>query len=131
MRRFYIIGFLTLMAFDTLAQISFKYTAMAAEPLDMDLAWFIRIFSQPWVYGAFAGYLGAFVTWISLLRRAPVGPSFAASHLEIISVALLSVWLFNDPLNVHKVAGGILIILGVLCLAKSEDLDAPAPGQKE
>lgn len=130
MRRFYIIGFLTLMAFDTLAQISFKYTAMAAEPLDLDLAWFIRIFSQPWVYAAFAGYLGAFVTWLSLLRHAPVGPSFAASHLEIISVTLLSVWLFNDPLNAHKVAGGILIILGVLCLAKSEDLDAPVPGNK-
>ncbi|GHV54050.1 hypothetical protein FACS1894206_06000 [Deltaproteobacteria bacterium] len=119
-KRFYIFGFLALMGFDTLAQICFKYAGMYALPLDFDLAWFIRLFSKPWVYGSILGYLGAFVTWMTLLKYAPVGPSFAASHLELISVTLFSVWLFHEPLNMYKIAGGTLILLGVLCLAKSE-----------
>ena len=71
-----------------------------------------------------AGYLGSFISWMTLLKHAPIGPAFAASHLELVSVTLLSVWLFHEPLNSYKVVGGLLIILGVLCLAKNEDADA-------
>lgn len=124
MRRFIIIGFIVLMSFDTLAQLSFKMASTHAMPLDFDVDWFARLFTKPWVYGAIAGYIGAFITWMTILKHAPVGPSFAASHLELISVTLFSVWLLGEPLNVYKVVGGTLILLGVLCLAKSEEKDA-------
>jgi len=123
MRSFYIIGFLALLSFDTLAQISFKYASIYALPVTFDIAWLTRIFSQPWIYGAFDGYIGAFFTWMTLLKYAPVGPSFAASHLELISVTLFSIWLFNEPLTIPKVIGATLIIAGVLFLAKQEDDD--------
>lgn len=123
MRSFYIIGFLALLSFDTLAQISFKYASIYALPVTFDIAWLTRIFSQPWIYGAFIGYIGAFFTWMTLLKHAPVGPSFAASHLELISVTLFSIWLFNEPLTIPKVIGATLIIVGVLFLAKQEDDD--------
>lgn len=127
MKRFYILGFLALMTFDTLAQTSFKFTSMHAAPMDFDVAWVLRVFTSPWVYGAFVGYLGSFISWMTLLKHAPIGPAFAASHLELISVTLLSVWLFHEPLNVYKIGGGLLIILGVLCLAKDEGADASPP----
>jgi drug/metabolite transporter (DMT)-like permease len=123
MKRFLVTGFLALLSFDTLAQISFKYTAMDAEPLEFSPAWLLRVLGNPWISGALCGYLGAVVTWMSLLRRAPVGPSFAASHLELVSVTFFSVWLFNEPLNAPKIAGGLLILLGVLCLAKGESAE--------
>jgi drug/metabolite transporter (DMT)-like permease len=126
MRSFYIIGFLALLSFDTLAQISFKYASIYALPVTFDIAWLTRIFSQPWIYGAFIGYIGAFFTWMTLLKHAPVGPSFAASHLELISVTLFSIWLFNEPLTISKVIGATLIIVGVLFLAKQEDDDGKA-----
>ncbi len=121
MKSFYIIGFLALMAFDTLAQVSFKYTGLATAPESFDLAWVFEVLRTPWTYGAVCGYLGSFVAWITLLRRAPIGPAFAASHLELVSVTILSIWLFNEPLNAWKISGGMLIVLGVLCLAKSEE----------
>jgi drug/metabolite transporter (DMT)-like permease len=124
MRRFYLAGFFGLMCFDTLAQISFKYASMQALPLSFDPDWMLRLFSRPWVYGAVVGYLGAFVTWMTLLRYAPVGPSFAASHLELVSVTFFSVWLFHEPLSAGKIIGGILILLGVLCLARSEEQES-------
>lgn len=126
MRRFIIIGFFILMGFDTMAQLSFKLASTNAMPLDFDLNWFIRLFTKPWVYGAILGYIGAFLTWMVILKHAPVGPSFAASHLELISVTLFSVWLLGEELNAYKIVGGTLIILGVLCLAKSEEAEAHA-----
>ena len=126
MKRFYLLGFLTLMLFDTLAQVSFKYASLHAGPLVMDIAWLGRVFGHIWIYGAFVGYIGAFFTWMTLLKYAPVGPAFAASHLEIVSVTLLSIWLFDDALALSKVAGGLLILAGVLCLARGE-AQAPQP----
>lgn len=124
MKRFYVLGFLALMMFDTLAQVSFKFASLHAAPLMFDIAWLVRVFGHPWIYGAFIGYIGAFFTWMTLLKYAPVGPAFAASHLEIISVTLVSVWLFDDTLNLAKIVGGLLILSGILCLAKGESTDS-------
>ena len=120
MRRFYLFGFLLLMGFDTLAQISFKYAGNGAFPPQASLAWLLRVFGQPWVYGAVVGYIGAFFTWMTLLKHAPIGPAFAASHLEVVSVMLLSIWLFDEHLTVTRVLGAIAIIAGIICLGLAE-----------
>jgi drug/metabolite transporter (DMT)-like permease len=119
-RRFYVIGFLALVVFDTVAQLGLKYAADHATPLTFDADWLLRIFSKPWVYGALVGYVGAFFTWMTLLKRAPVGPAFAASHLEIVTVMILSVWLFDEHISPHQIVGALAIIAGILCLAISE-----------
>ncbi len=124
MKRFYIIGFLVLMAFDTLAQLSFKQAGNSALPLEMSLDWLVRVFSQPWIYGAFVGYIGAFFTWMSLLKHAPIGPAFAASHLEIISVLAVSYWLFSEPIGWPQIIGCLFIVAGIMCLAVSETPEA-------
>lgn len=80
MRKFYLIGFALLLLFDTIGQCSFKLTANHAQPLMANMEWIIRVFTQPWVYIAVLGYIGAFFTWMILLKKAPVGPAFAASH---------------------------------------------------
>ena len=119
--KFYIIGFLLLMSLDTFAQISFKNASAVVEPFVINVDFFVRILSNIWVYGAIAGYIGSFIIWMTLLKYAPVGASFAASHLEIVSVTIVSYYLFNEPLNNYKIIGGVLILLGVLCLAKDEE----------
>lgn len=124
MKRFYLVGFLLLMAFDTLTQICFKIAGNHALPVEVSQAWLLRVFSEPWVYGSVVGYIGAFFTWMSLLKHAPIGPAFAASHLEVVSVLLLSVWLFNEPLTISKVLGALLILAGIVCLGLAER-DAP------
>jgi drug/metabolite transporter (DMT)-like permease len=116
MKRFYLFGFLLLMGFDTLAQISFKYAGAHALPVAASAAWLLRVFGQPWIYGALVGYIGAFFTWMALLKHAPIGPAFAASHLEVVSVMLLSVWLFDEGLTPARVLGALLIVTGIDCL---------------
>jgi drug/metabolite transporter (DMT)-like permease len=120
MKRFYLFGFLLLMAFDTLSQVSFKYAGSQALPVAASMAWLQRVFGQPWVYGALIGYIGAFFTWMSLLKHAPIGPAFAASHLEVVSVMLLSIWLFDEPLTLARVLGATAIVAGIVCLGVAE-----------
>lgn len=128
MKRFYFIGFLVLMAFDTLAQLSFKQAGNAALPLEFSVDWLARVFGQPWIYGAFVGYIGAFFSWMTLLKRAPIGPAFAASHLEILSVLALSYWLFDERIGMPQIIGCLFIVAGIACLAVSETQEAEAPG---
>ncbi|MBB3225786.1 drug/metabolite transporter (DMT)-like permease [Luteibacter sp. Sphag1AF] len=120
MKRFYLIGFALLLAFDTLNLFCFKLAGNGALPVEMSAAWLGRVFSHPWIYGAIIGYVGAFFTWMSLLKHAPIGPAFAASHLEVISVMLLSYWVFSEPVTVTQIIGAVAILLGIVCLAMSE-----------
>ena len=131
MTRFYLIGFLCLMAADTLAQICFKLAGTSAAPLELKMDWALRILASPWSYGALIGYVCSFVTWMALLRHAPIGPAFAASHMELISVTLLSAWLFHEPITFSKAAGGLLILLGVYCLARGESESAGVAGKRQ
>ena len=120
MRRFYLIGFGLLMAFDTLAQVSFKLAGLHAGDMTLDFVWLWRVFTAPWIYGAVAGYVGAFFCWITLLTRAPVGPAFAASHLEVVAILLVSSFAFHEQLSALQWLGSIAIVAGIVCLALGE-----------
>lgn len=117
--RFYLLGFLLLLAFDTLAQVSFKLAANHALPLTMDAIWALRVAATPWTWVAIAGFIGAFFTWMTLLKHAPIGPAFAASHLEVVSVLIVSTWLFGEHLSLLQLLGSALIVAGIVCLACS------------
>ncbi len=116
----YLLGFALLMAFDTLAQVSFKLAGMHAFPPQASVDWLIRLLLTPWIYGAVVGYVGAFFTWMRLLERAPIGPAFAASHLEVVSVMLLSALLFDEQIGLAKAAGALLIVGGIVCIGLGE-----------
>ncbi|HVI56456.1 MAG TPA: EamA family transporter [Luteibacter sp.] len=120
MKRFYLIGFTLLLAFDTLNLICFKFAGTHALPVEMSTAWLARVFSYPWIYGAIVGYIGAFLTWMSLLKHAPIGPAFAASHLEVVSVMALSWWVFAEQVTTTQVIGATAIVAGIVCLAFAE-----------
>ena len=128
MRRFYVVGFLVLLSFDTIAQIGFKLAAMSAAPPEFGIDWLGRIATERWIYVAVAGYLGAFVTWMSLLRYAPVGPAFATSHLDIVSVLLVSVTLLGERLSKVQALGAALILTGIAILAVTPGHGSGAKG---
>ncbi|GAA5103595.1 DMT family transporter [Wohlfahrtiimonas larvae] len=120
MKKFYLIGFGILLLFDTLGQTSFKLAAIAAEPLELGLEWFVRVFMNPWIYIAIIAYIATFFAWMTLLKHAPVGPAFAAAHMEVVTVMIVSVWVFNDEITWQRLIGAILIITGIIFLAFAE-----------
>lgn len=118
--RSYMLGFLVLMVFDAAAQISVKLAGTQALPLEPSVDWLVRLATHPWVYGAIAGYLGAFFTWMTILKHAPIGPAFAASHLEIVVVLILSHSLLGERIGAVQLVGSALILGGIVCLGISE-----------
>jgi len=119
-RRFYVLGFGALVLFDTLTQVSFKLATTHAGEFSMTLDWLRHVLRTPWILGAVVGYLGAFGTWMTLLKHAPVGPAFAASHIEVVTVLAISVAYFGEHLGPTQLAGSLCIVLGIVCLSLSE-----------
>ena len=123
--KFYAIGFSALMLCDTWTQVSFKLAAARTGEFTLSATWLRAAALSPWIYGAIAGYIAAFLIWMTLLKHAPVGPAFAASHLEIVTVLLISVPLFGEHLTLTQIAGALCIITGVVLLslrAKESDV---------
>ncbi|MWN06296.1 Multidrug transporter EmrE [Gilliamella bombicola] len=120
MKKFYIIGFILLLFFDTFGQTSFKLTALSALPFEASFDWLVRIFTYGWAYLVMLGYTGAFITWMVLLKKAPVGPAFAASHLQVVTVMLVSVIVFNEQITITRLLGALCIIIGIIFLALAE-----------
>jgi len=119
--RFYAFGFGALMLFDTLTQVSLKLSTRDVGGFAPTLGWIGGVLGEVWIYGAVAGYLGAFFIWMTLLEHAPIGPAFAASHLEVVAVLIISVIWFGEHLSWTQGLGALLILAGIVCLAVSEN----------
>jgi len=118
--RFYLLGFGALVLVDTWTQVSFKLASHGAGEFVPSLLWLRAAAASPWLYGAVAGYVAAFITWMTLLEHAPIGPAFAASHLEVVTVLIVSVMLFGEILSPVKLAGAACIVAGIVLLSISE-----------
>jgi drug/metabolite transporter (DMT)-like permease len=115
-----LLGFVLLVAIDSFVQIALKFTSEHALPITFDLAWLQRIVMEPWLLAVVLGAGSAFLTYMTLIRYAAIGPAFAASHLDIVAVTLFSVYVLGDTLTPLQIAGCSCIVLGVLVLACTE-----------
>lgn len=115
-----LIGFLLLVAIDTFVQIGFKLAGNDTLPVTLDLPWLERVAREPWIVGVLLGYGAAFVVYMTLIKHAPIGPAFAASHMEIVTVTLFSVLVFGDTLTLWQAVGCCAIVTGVVVLAATE-----------
>jgi multidrug transporter EmrE-like cation transporter len=115
-----LIGFLLLVVIDTFVQIGFKLAGNNTLPVTLDLSWLERVAQEPWVVGVLLGYGAAFLLYMTLIKHAPIGPAFAASHMEIVTVTLFSVLVFGDTLTLRQAVGCCAIVTGVFVLAATE-----------
>lgn len=118
--RFYAISFSVLVVFDSWTQVAFKLASRQTGEFIPQVHWLKAAALSPWILGAVAGYVGAFITWMTLLKHAPVGPAFAASHLEVVVVLIISVFLFGEHLTSGQIAGAASIVAGIILLSLSE-----------
>jgi len=120
MKPVFYLGFLALLFFDTLGQIGFKFAGERTLPVTFDHPWLDRVLNEPWTWGIVACYVLAFFSYISLIKRSDVGPMFAASHLQIVTVMLFSFLVLGERFTLVQAAGCALIVGGVVLLALTE-----------
>ncbi|MGB0083814.1 MAG: EamA family transporter [Rhodomicrobiaceae bacterium] len=112
--------FILLLAIDTFNQVAFKMAGERTAPVTFDANWLSRIVHEPWIGAILGGYLLAFLIYMTLLRDVHVGPAFAASHMEIVTVVVFSVLFFGERFAPLQVAGCAAILAGVAILAMTE-----------
>jgi drug/metabolite transporter (DMT)-like permease len=121
MKHRFLLGFLVLLAFDTAGQVGFKLTADAVGVAVPTVAWAWAVLRTPTTFVICGAYLGSFITYMSLLSRSDVGPLFAASHLELVTVTAVSAIWFGERFGASEAMGCLLIMGGVLVLGLTEE----------
>lgn len=122
--------FILLLAIDTFNQVAFKMAGERTAPATFDLDWLMRIAQEPWTAAILGGYLLAFIIYMTLLRDVHVGPAFAASHLEIVTVMIFSMAFFGERFTPLQIVGCAAILGGVAILAfteKEREKEPPSP----
>lgn len=126
MKRALILGFLLLLSFDTATQVGIKLLGEHVSAGSRDVAWLLRIVREPLFFFVLACHAGAFATYISLLKHAPVGPAYAAAHGHIVTVLIISVLFLGERLSLLQSVGALAILSGIVTLALTETAARPA-----
>lgn len=126
MRSGLLLGFLLLLTLDTGSQIAMKLAADRLAGIDGLAAWLQGVTREPLIYLIVAMYTASFLTYVTLLKQAAVGPAYAAAHGHIVTVTLISVATLGERLTLLQAAGAVAIVAGVALLAITERPEVPA-----
>lgn len=105
-----------LIAFETGSQMSLKAGAAGLAGETLQWMWFLDVASRPLIWLGVFCYIAAFVMWMTILSRLPLGVAFPASALVFIVVVLASYLVFHESISPWQVVGFGLILAGVLLL---------------
>ncbi|AKJ27923.1 DMT family transporter [Caldimonas brevitalea] len=113
---------LTSVGMSSLAQIMLKFGMSKPGmqgPFDGAGPVALAFATNPFVVGGLALYgLGAMV-WLAVLARIDVSVAYPFVGLGFILTMALGYWLFNEPLSTARVLGTLLIVSGVVLVARS------------
>lgn len=82
-------------------------------PLCMQLA------ANPWVLISLACYVVSIVVWIFVLARIPVSVAYPLISLGYVVNAIAAYYLLGEEITFLRIAGIVVILLGVVMVAKS------------
>lgn len=98
---------------DTGGQLAFK--AAASDPAAGDgLARWLHMASRPWLWLGIGCYVLEFLAWIAFLSLLPLSQAILLGSINIVAVMVAGRILFGEKLTHLRVAGIVLVTLGVV-----------------
>ena len=79
----------------------------------------IKAILSPWILLGLFVYLISVFTWLMVLSRAPVNVAYPMSSLGYITSAIAAYYLWSEDLSPLRIAGIIVILIGVYLVAKN------------
>ncbi|SFK88345.1 EamA family transporter [Rhodanobacter glycinis] len=79
----------------------------------------IRLLANLWVISAFAAAFGASLCWMAAISRLPISKAYPFMALNFVLVLLFATTIFHESLDIYKVAGTLVIVIGVVLLSCS------------
>ena len=82
--------------------------------LEAKFHYFAGLLIQPWVLSVYLSILISGVCWMAALSRLQLSHAYPFISGSFVLVLILSGVFFQEPINVSRVAGVILILLGIV-----------------
>ncbi len=79
----------------------------------------LRLAMTPWVVIGMSLYLGGSLFWLTALSRIDLSLAYPFAGLNYVLILFASYLLFGEALSPMRVAGALLIALGVSLIARS------------
>lgn len=105
-----------LLGFETLCQISLKLAGRETGAFDFSLAMFRRALATPWLWVAIGCYIGAFLAWMTILRKSTLAAAFTTSALVFVAVMIASWLVFREHIGWPQLLGSAIIVAGILMI---------------
>jgi multidrug transporter EmrE-like cation transporter len=75
--------------------------------------------TNPFVVGGLALYALGAVVWLAVLAKVDVSAAYPFVGLGFILTMAMGYWFFGEPLSTNRVLGTLLIVSGVVLVARS------------
>ena len=108
---------------NTAAQISLKTGMMRIG--EFSFTWdnltptLFKVALSPWIIFGLTIYLLSVLTWLMVLSRTPVSIAYPMSSVAYIVSSVAAFYLWGEDLNPVRIAGILIILLGVYMVAKN------------
>ena len=97
---------------DSGGQLAFK--AAASEPGDRDgMERWRFMLARPWLWVGIACYVAEFLVWLAFLSLVPLSDGVLLGSINIVAIMILGRVLFREKLVPMRVAGIVLVSIGV------------------
>ena len=112
-----------LLGFETLCQISLKLAGRSTGAFDFSVVAFHHALATPWLWVAIGCYIGAFLAWMTILRKSTLSAAFTTSAIVFVSVMLSSYLLFGEHIGGLQLLGTAVIVAGILMIGDDAAID--------
>ena len=97
---------------DSGGQLAFK--AAASEPGERDgMERWRFMLARPWLWVGVACYVAEFLVWLAVLSLVPLSDGVLLGSINIVAIMILGRVLFKERLAPMRVAGIVLVSIGV------------------
>ena len=123
-----LLAWAALLGFETLCQISLKLAGRHTGPFDFSVGAFQHALTTPWLWVAIGCYVGAFLAWMTILRKSTLSAAFTTSALVFVAVMLASWLVFREHIGWLQLLGATIIVAGILVIGADASPDeTPQP----
>jgi drug/metabolite transporter (DMT)-like permease len=108
--------------FTVYGQLVIKWQVNQVGQLPTDAAgkvyFLLSMFLRPWILTGFAAAFLASLAWIAAMTKFKLSDAYPFTSLAFVLVMILSYFLFGEDFTLRKVAGTLLVIAGLIVIAR-------------
>jgi multidrug transporter EmrE-like cation transporter len=103
--------------FTVYGQLVIKWQVERIGPLSLSgggpVRFFLAVVMNPWIVSGLASAFVAFLCWAGAVSKLPLSYAYPFTSLSFVLVVLLSATLFGEAVTPQRVAGLVLILVGL------------------